>query len=172
MSTVLVGSPGELRLIERHQPALGDPVAAQSVEADRRPLACASCDHGGPIRECREVLALADEELPPVHPEGPVGEVAAAEHVGDHVLDALVIARYRRSPRDVPDDIGTEQEAHRIDGPARIEPLLGSVERLHEFHCALALHARSYRRALSPPPQRRGATSAARPYPLASPMPR
>src|SRR5918992_5735715 len=67
-----VGAPDlvELLLIKRQQPALGDPSAPEAVEPNRRPTAFLATEHGRAVSKHGDVIAIPDQHLPWVQPEG------------------------------------------------------------------------------------------------------
>jgi hypothetical protein len=95
-----------------------------------------------PVGYCGEVGILADQELAVAHPKRPIGEIAAAEHVGDHRVDTVVVTSDRGSPGHVPDNVGAKQRADGLDRPPGIEACLGALESGKELRSMFTLRER------------------------------
>jgi hypothetical protein len=85
-------------------------------------------DHSGSIGKGRDSVAVADEHIARVHPEGTIYEFSAPTEVGEHRLDPQVITRNRVAARDVPMDVVCQQCPDRRLITAGVEGLLGLVE--------------------------------------------
>jgi len=104
----------ELGLIEAQQAAFGDAIAAKPVQPDRRPLFVPAARNGRlPVCDHRDMLAVAGQQLGRLHPEGPVGEVAAASEVGEDRVDPQVRSGKVASARNVPRDVRAQHLTQR-----------------------------------------------------------
>jgi hypothetical protein len=98
------------------------------VQTNGRPAPLDTSDHGRPIGEGRDAVAVADQHIARVHPEGAIHEVPAPPEVRQYGVDPLVVTRNRVTAGDVPMDIVGQQRPNRRVVTAGVESLLGLLE--------------------------------------------
>jgi hypothetical protein len=125
---VYVPDPVELLRIKRQQPALGDPSGPEAVEPNGRPTTFLATEHGRAVGKHGDVIAIPDQHLPWVQPEGSRGEVPAPGEVAHHSLDPLVVPGDVVPAGNVPNDVPGQLRAQSVLRTARVERPLRFVQ--------------------------------------------
>jgi hypothetical protein len=114
--------------VEGQQPALGDAAGPKAIEADCRPPTLVAAEYGRALSENSNVIAVADQHLAWVHPEGPRREVTASGEVAHHGLDSFVVPTDGVPAGNVPDNVLRELLAEGVPRPTRVEGSLQLVQ--------------------------------------------
>jgi len=101
--------------VKREQPALKDAVRRHAIEPERGPVALDAVDGGGAVGAAGDMIVVADEQLARMHVHGGCCELSAAQHVGDDLVVAVVVAGDGVLTRNVPGDVGAE-DVVKFDG--------------------------------------------------------
>jgi hypothetical protein len=129
--------------VQGQEPAGGDLLAGDVVQADGRPVMLGAGDGGAAVSQGGDAVAVADEDVTPGYPECEGGQVASHAEVAQDLRAAPVDPGERAVTGDGPGNAGREQPFQGVSRAARVELVLSPVQAVQQGDGGGSIHGRS-----------------------------
>jgi hypothetical protein len=126
--------------VQGQQPAASDPPITDLVQTHGRPAPLHASNHGRPVGEGCDAIAVADQHIATMYLEGAIHEVPAPTEVRQYRTDPSVLTRDRIAAGNVPVDIVGEQCPDRLLVTTGVERLLGLMQPAQQFDSLGSIH--------------------------------